>query len=103
MAKLVTLNQAKNHLKIDHNALDDEIDMMIEATTQTIFDYLKRNPLAYQDTSGSWIGVKQNWIYACLVWITILFEDQDDTQTELGQIPRKVSRLLYIDRNLSIS
>lgn len=103
MAKLVTLNQAKLHLKIDHDALDTEIEMMIEATTQTIFDYLKRNPLAYQDTAGEWIGVKPNWVYGCLVWLSILFEDQDDNQTELGQIPRKVSRLIYIDRNLSIA
>lgn len=100
MATLATLEEAKLHLRIDHDALDDEIAMMLEATTAVIFDYLKRDILAYTDSAGDLFNIKPNWRFACLVWLSILFEDQDDG-TEVGQIPKKVSRLLYIDRILT--
>lgn len=103
MATLASLEEAKLHLKMDTDALDTEITLILEAVTDTIFKYLKKDPADYTDTAGDMVNIEASWKFAALVWLSIIFEDQDDNQTELGQIPRKVSRLIYIDRNLSLA
>ena len=52
MTMLVTLDQAKLHLKMDHDLDDDDITLKIHAASGMILNYLKDNALNYVDTSG---------------------------------------------------
>lgn len=41
MTKLITLDEAKKHLRVDDDAQDDEINSKIEMASAIIIDYLK--------------------------------------------------------------
>ncbi|WP_207950790.1 head-tail connector protein [Marinobacter sp. JSM 1782161] len=53
MAMLVTLEQAKDHLKMDHDADDSDITLKIHAASGAVVSYLKSVADAYFDSSGA--------------------------------------------------
>lgn len=55
MVMLVTLQQAKDHLRIDTADGDNDLTLKISAASNAVLNYLKRSGLAYEyevDTAG---------------------------------------------------
>lgn len=50
--KLITLAQAKAHLRVDHDAEDGQIEEFIEAASAAIIDYLKSGADVFLNTLG---------------------------------------------------
>ena len=53
--QLVTLDQAKLHLRVDHDEDDDSIDAFIYAASQAVLNYLGDAQYDFVDTSGELI------------------------------------------------
>ena len=52
MTQLVTLDQAKLHLRVDQDAEDDDITLKIEAASAAILDYIGDAQYLFLDTGG---------------------------------------------------
>ena len=52
MTMLVTLDEGKLHLRVTHDADDDDITLKIEAASEAVLDYLDDAGLIYVDSSG---------------------------------------------------
>jgi hypothetical protein len=50
--KLITLAQARAHVRVDHTAEDDQIDAFIEAASAAIVNYLKSGADVFLNTLG---------------------------------------------------
>ena len=95
---LVTLEQAKDHLRVDTNDLDDDILLKISQVSYLCMDFIKADHDAYVDSTGYPVDVPQYLSAACLVWLGILFRYRDsDTNkgADFGYIPYEVSNILW--------
>lgn len=95
---LVTLEEAKQHLRVDTNHLDDDILFKLEQVSFMCIDFVKHEHGAYEDSAGQPLNVPPYLQAACLVWLGILFRFRDsDTHTgsDFGFIPREVSNILW--------
>ena len=52
MTMLVTLDQAKLHLRVEHDSDDDDITLKIEAASAAILDYVGDSQYLFLDTGG---------------------------------------------------
>ena len=52
MTMLVTLDEGKLHLRVTHDADDDDIILKIEAASEAVLDYLDDAGLVYVDSTG---------------------------------------------------
>lgn len=55
MVMLVTLEQAKDHLRVDNDDGDNDLTLKIHAASNAVLNFLKRSGLAYEyllDTAG---------------------------------------------------
>ena len=55
MTLLVTVDQAKAHLEMDHDLSDELIEMQIHIASEAVLGYLKDAALTFTDTSGELI------------------------------------------------
>lgn len=101
---LVTLQQAKNHLRVDNDEQDNEIAMYAEGASDAVINYLtamnSEAADAYLDSAGEAIdelvpSVIKN---ATLIMIGYLFRHRDDNEGEAferGYLPKPVTALLF--------
>lgn len=95
---LVTLEQAKQHLRVDTDDLDDDILFKLNQVSFLCVDFVKHEHGQYEDSAGQPLNVPPYLEAACLVWLGILFRYRDsDTHkgAPLGEIPREVSNILW--------
>lgn len=52
MTMLVTLDQAKAHLRVTHSSDDADIELKVEAASGAVLNYLKSAADAFLDSSG---------------------------------------------------
>ena len=52
MTMLVTLDQAKSHLRVDHDADDEDITLKIEAASAAVLAYVEDSQYLFLDSSG---------------------------------------------------
>lgn len=102
--KLVTLQQARDQLRSDTNADDNDLNMKIEAASQAVLDYLEDGADSFldtageliQDTSGDPVGVPANVRMAVLVLVDILYNNRGNVEaTNFNYLPDTVTYLLY--------
>lgn len=104
---LVTLEQAKRHLRVDDDqtAFDPDIELLIEGISDLVLIFVKASEEDYMDEDGELTFLPRGIQIATLVWIGIVFKNRDgtsDEKLELGEIPRTVSSLLWPYRKLTM-
>ena len=110
---LVTLDQAKEHLRVDFDADDDLLTAYIHAASAAVLNYLKDAAYDFTDTSGEILTdssgteltpyvVKQ----ATLLMVGEFYRNREpkatdsvDAQYGYGYLPRAVVALLYTLRD----
>lgn len=101
---LVTLQQAKDHLRVDNDIQDNEIALYTEGASDAVMNYLTAMDVeasdAYMDSNGEAIAelvpsVVKN---ATLIMIGYLMRHRDDNEGEAfdrGYLPKPVTALLF--------
>ena len=100
MTMLVTLDQAKLHLRVDHDSDDDDITLKVHAASASVLSYLKDNALNYVDSSGVALGeIPYELQAATLLLLGALYGNRgEDGGTSSGfsnYLPPAVVSLLY--------
>lgn len=109
---LVTLQQARDHLRSDTDADDADLTLKIEAASELVVDYLKEYALTFIDADGNpvmtdddppeAVPVPKRVQSATLVLINYMYRERDGsnefavpTQWGYGYLPQGVTSLLY--------
>lgn len=111
MTMLVTLDEAKDHLRVDHDADDADLTLKIHAASGAVLGYLKganilepeRNDSGEveRDEAGEIVyseDLRFEVKAAVLLMLGYLFKDRDNDEGreyEQGFLPRPVTALLY--------
>lgn len=108
--RLVTLQQARDHLRSDTDADDTDLELKIEAASSLVVDYLKEYADSFLDSAGDVfvdsagdpVGVPRKVQSATLVMIGYLYRERDGSnefavpaQWGYGFLPLGVTALLY--------
>lgn len=112
--KLVTLQQASDHLRRDTDADDNDLELKIEAASEAVMAYLKSGADVFTDsagdvpvdTAGDPVGVPRWAQAATLIMIGYMYKDRDsntDGAYEMGYLPKPVTALLYPHRDPSLA
>lgn len=111
MVMLVTLEQAKKHLRVVHDSDDEDIVLKIEAASGAILNYLKEAADEFIDSSDEIImttdsppasTVPKIVMQATLLLLGDFFKNREPTSDDpvasqygFGHLPRAVIALLY--------
>lgn len=98
MTMLVDLDTAKSRLRIDNDAEDDDLELLIRGASASVLGYLNLGLDYYDDSTGEVIDVPDVVQNAVLLLTGILYRDRDGEEAEKweqGYLPRPVLALLY--------
>lgn len=106
---LVSLDEAKRHLRVDHDDENADLELKIAAASELIVDYLKDAANAFLDSqgepeidsAGQPVGIPFKVKAATLLMVGYLYRDRDgdpDKAYEMGFLPRPVTAMLYSKR-----
>ena len=105
MVMLVSLDQLKDHLRIDHDEEDLDLELKIHAASGIVVNYLKSAADSYFDSSGnvqtdsnSEPNVPFEVKASVLLMAGILFRERDGDSVvkwQQGYLPMSVTALLY--------
>lgn len=110
MTMLVTLEQAKAHLRIDTADEDADLTLKIHAASSAVMNYLK-SAIIFEPAIVDGILVYTTVVRfeiqaAVLLMVGYLYKDRDsdpDREYEPGMLPRPVTALLYPLRTPSLA
>jgi len=121
MTMIVTLEQAKAHLRVSHDSDDEDITLKIHAASGAIISYLKSAADVFLDTTGEVLGMSDSppvssapYVVqqATLLLVGDFFKDREPSTEEValtqfghgyGYLPRAVVALLYPLRDPALS
>lgn len=104
---LVSLEAAKDHLRVDNDDEDSDLTLKIAGASAAVLRYLKSDGIAdFADSSGELMldssgvaeGVPFEVQAATLLMLGYLYKDRDNDaghEYETGYLPRPVTALLY--------
>lgn len=114
MTQLVTLDEAKAHLRVDHGLDDDDITLKIEAASAAVLDYIGDTQYLFLDTGGddldledtspdqAGLRARHTCRQATLLLLGEFYRNREPTATDpvdpqfgYGYLPRSVTALLY--------
>ena len=105
MTMLVTLDQAKAHVQLDHDESDSDLELKVHAASGAVLAYLKVSADAYTDTAGELIENSNGTLeipaqvqLAVLYLTGLMFKDRDGKDTAIWQqgfLPAPITALLY--------
>lgn len=109
MAMLVTLTQARDHLRSDATADDTDLELKIKAASRAVLTYLKPAGVAallevdssgdpIEDSDGVIEDAPEDLQLATLLLIGVFYRDREGTETANwtpGYLPGPVISLLY--------
>lgn len=112
MTMLVTLTEAKSHLRVDTSDEDTHITLLVHAASGAVLNYIESSNPDYldsagdviEDSNGLPIGIPFEVQAATLLLIGYLYKDRDNNglykmngggNFEHGYLPRPVIALLY--------
>ena len=109
MVMLVSLSQAKDHLRIDNDDGDNDLTLKIHAASGAVLNYIRNGADVFTDSTGepildsndAPIGVPYEIQAATLLMLGYLFKDRDadpDKAYTHGYLPMPVMSLLYPHR-----
>ncbi|WP_122446933.1 head-tail connector protein [Pseudomonas viridiflava] len=96
----ITLEEAKDHLRVDDDAEDNDIELKTHAASGAVRNYLKSAADIYLDAGGSVIAaaVPYEVKAATMLMLGYLYKDRDENSNgafEQGNLPKPVTALLY--------
>jgi len=102
MAELVTLDEAKRHLRVTHDDEDDDIKFRISAASEIVLDYIKKRDSDWTtDTTPKLVKA------ATLLVLAGLYEDRGDGEEVLSQangyLDRPVTAILHRYRDPALA
>lgn len=103
---IVSLEQVKDHLRIDHDAEDADLTLKIQAASLMILEYVRRSESDYEQDSDDVLDVPYSMKMACLIMVGILYRDRDGTESDKwqqGYLPFSVTALIYNLRDPAVS
>lgn len=112
---LITLARAKQHERIDTDAEDSYLDMLIRAASSAVLNYLKDQGVEsftdsagelIPDSNGDALDVPDVVQWATLLMFGHLYKIRDentDDAFEMGYLPKPVMALLYPLRDPSLA
>jgi len=107
MVMLVTLDEGKAHLRVTHELEDEDIQLRIEAASESVISYLKDASLDFVDTGGDLVldssgnnAVPKRVKMATLLLLGALYAHRGEDGGEaakfrMGFLPPAVTALLY--------
>lgn len=109
MVMLVTLQQARDHLRSDSTDDDNDLTLKIHAASGAVLNYIRNGADIFTDSSGEPvldsnggpIGIPYEVQAATLLMLGYLYKDRDgdpDKAYEYGYLPMPVMSLLYPHR-----
>lgn len=99
---LVTLQEAKDHLRIDFDAEDNDLTLKIHAASGAVARYLKIPSSFFADTATLQTDTPFEIKAAVLILLGIFYRDRDGAEMEKwaqGTLPHVVTALLYTYRD----
>lgn len=112
---LITLQQARDHLRSDTTADDADLTLKIKAASELVMEYLKPEGCAtftdsagdlFLDSAGDAIGVPWRVQAGTCLMVGYLYKDRDedtDKQWEMGYLPKPVTAVLYGKRKPTLA
>jgi hypothetical protein len=112
--KLVSLDQAKLRLRIDNDAMDADLELMIAGASRAVIryiesgyhDFLDSAGEVFEDSNGIAIDIPDDVKNAVLMLVGIWFRDPSGTDAaswERGYLPAPVTAVLYPLRDPSLA
>lgn len=107
MVMLVTLDEAKAHLRVTHDLEDEDITLRIEAASESVISYIKDASLDFVDSSGVIIldesgvsTVPKRVKMATLLLLGAFYRHRGEdggqaANFQMGFLPPAVTALLY--------
>lgn len=103
---LVTLEQAKAHIRVIHDDEDNLITLYVQAASSAVINYLKSGADVFLDSNGDLeydsnddpVGVPFEVAASALFMVGYLFKNRDenpDQAFQQGYLPAPVTALLY--------
>ena len=113
MVMLVSLQQGKDHLRVDNSDEDNDLTLKIQAASAAVLNYIRNGADIFTDSTGeplldsndAPIGIPYEVQAATLLMLGYLYKDRDadpDKAYELGYLPKPVMALLYPHRTPSL-
>ena len=109
---LVTLDQAKDHIRAVHDMDDEHIELAIKAASAAVLTYLDGADEIFTDSNGDVVldDVPDDIKWACLLLIGEFFRNREaeqdgpvDQSFGYGFLPRPVVALLFPHRDQPIA
>lgn len=100
MIELVTLDQAKDHLRIDADAGDDDLKLKIQAGSAAILAYVQGSRDRIVDSNGDLIEGEplrrtQTALLMLLGWLDRNRGGEEEEKLQQGELPFSVTMLIY--------
>ncbi|EKG38858.1 head-tail connector protein [Pseudomonas syringae] len=96
----ITLEEAKDHLRVDDDAEDNDIKLKTHAASGAVRNYLKSAADIYFDAKGEVItaSIPYEVQAATMLMLGYLYKDRDENSNgafDTGDLPKPVTALLY--------
>jgi hypothetical protein len=109
MVMLVSLQQAKDHLRVDSSDEDNDLTLKIHAASAAVLNYIRNGADLFTDSAGepildsndAPIGIPYEIMAATLLMLGYLYTNRDadpDKAYGHGMLPNDVTALLYPHR-----
>lgn len=100
MRNLITLDEAKEHLRVDHDFDDNDIELKISGVSGSIIAYLKSGADNFIDKDGNVIvnSIPPEVKIASKLLLGMIYKDRDGEQMEKyqqGYLPFQVTCHIY--------
>jgi hypothetical protein len=103
---LVSLAEAKKHIRVDFDEDDAEIEIYLKGASQAVANYLQNGEALFMDSDGDIIedsnGIAIEVTYeikaATLLMVGYLYRHRDNNEGDafdMGYLPKPVTALLY--------
>lgn len=115
MKMLISLEQGKQHLRVDNDDEDNDITLKIKGASASVLRYLKAEGIADfvdssgqlpEDSNGVVIDVPNEVESATLLMLGYLYRQRDNDdqhEYETGYLPRPVTAILYGRRDPALA
>lgn len=95
---LITFEEAKEHLNVDHNEDDNKIEILVYQASSIVLDYIGVDEDEWQDTAGMPAGVPKNVEAATFLVLGALYENRDGSDNAPQPLSQAVKDLLHRKR-----
>jgi hypothetical protein len=92
---LITLDQAKAHMEIEHEEKDEQIEEAIQDASGILLNYLKRESTEWQDTNGNPDSVPYEIRAAIKIMTAALMENREGNDEGPNPLSQTVINLVH--------